>query len=143
MVARAEHMGISVEAPFENEFYLASKRDGTYIPFDQAPVYSSIGLDLSAQIMHDIVKALGEQDLIVEQAINEYGPGQQEISVRHAPGVRAADNQIKLRATVRGVPSNPGPLANFPPTPLPEEIGSGCPIHLSLCDPEGRRNLLF
>ncbi len=143
MVARAEHMGISVEATFENEFYLASKRDGIYIPFDQAPVYSSIGLDLSAQIMHDIVKALGEQDLIVEQAINEYGPGQQEISVRHAPGVRAADNQIKLRDTVRGVALNHGLLASFAPKPFPEEIGSGCHIHLSLWDQEGRRNLLF
>src|SRR5260370_40960536 len=103
MVARAERTGISVEATFENEFYLASERDGTYIPFDQAPVYSSIGLDLSAKVMHDIVKALGEQDLIVEQAINEYAPGQQEISLRHAPGARAADNQIKLLDTVRGV----------------------------------------
>src|SRR5260370_29863502 len=106
MVARAERTGISVEATFENEFYLASERDGTYIPFDQAPVYSSIGLDLSAKVMHDIVKALGEQDLIGEQAINEYGPGQQEISVRHAPGGRAADNQIKLPDTVRDVALN-------------------------------------
>src|SRR5215472_16161231 len=50
MIARAGLMGIKVEATFENEFYLAREVDGSPIPFDQAPVYSSIGLDLSAQV---------------------------------------------------------------------------------------------
>ncbi len=143
MVARAEHMGIKVEATFENEFYLAREQDDSYVPFDQAPVYSSIGLDLSAQVMHEIVKALGEQNLIVEQAINEYGPGQQEISIRHAPAVRAADNQIKLRDTVRGMALRHGLLASFAPKPYPEAIGSGCHIHFSLWDHESESNMLY
>jgi len=143
MLARAASMGIKVEATFENEFYLAREMDGTYIPYDHAPVYSSIGLDLSAQVMHDIVKALVEQDINVEQAINEYGPGQQEISVRHSAGVRAADNQIKLRDTVRGVALQHGLLASFAPKPFPEEIGSGCHVHFSLWDNESGRNLLY
>ncbi|HEX4714098.1 MAG TPA: glutamine synthetase, partial [Ktedonobacteraceae bacterium] len=112
-------------------------------PFGREPVYSSIGLDLSAQVMHDIVKALGEQGLVVEQAINEYGPGQQEISVRHAPALRAADNQIKLRDTARGVALQHGLLASFAPKPFPDEIGSGCHVHFSLWDQESGRNLLY
>ncbi len=143
IIARAEHMGIIVEATFENEFYLAREQDGRFIPFDHAPVYSSIGLDLSARVMYDIVKALGEQGIIVEQAINEYGPGQQEISVRHTRGVRAADNQIKLRDTVRGVALNHGLLASFAPKPFPDDIGSGCHVHFSLWDKESKRNLLY
>ena len=143
IVARAELMGLQVEATFENEFYLAREQDGAYIPFDQAPVYSSIGLDLAAQVMHHIVKALSEQDIIVEQAINEYGPGQQEISIRHAPAVRAADNQIKLRDTVRGVALQHGLLASFAAKPFPEAIGSGCHVHFSLWDREGKSNLLY
>ncbi|HLX55899.1 MAG TPA: glutamine synthetase family protein [Ktedonobacteraceae bacterium] len=143
MLARAEQMGIRIEATFENEFYLAREKDGAYIPFDQAPVYSSIGLDLSAQIMHDIVKALGEQGIIVEQAINEYGPGQQEISVRHTTGVRAADNQIKLRDTARGVALQHGLLASFAPKPFPDGIGSGCHVHFSLWDSQSGRNMLY
>ncbi len=131
-LGRAEQMGIIVEATFENEFYLARESGGTYVPFDQAPVYSSIGLDLSAPIMHDIVQALSKQGLVVEQAINEYGPGQQEISIRHAPGLQAADNQIKLRDTVRGVALQHGLLASFAPKPFPAFIGSGCHIHFSL-----------
>ncbi len=143
MVARAEQMGIHVEATFENEFYLARKEGDFYTPFDHAPVYSSIGLDHSAQVMHDIVEALGAQGLLVEQAINEYGAGQQEISIRHAPAVRAADNQIKLRDTVRGVALGHDLYASFAPKPFADEIGSGAHIHFSLWDRAGKRNLLY
>jgi glutamine synthetase len=143
VVAGAERMGIKLEANFENEFYLAHEKDGAYIPFDHAPVYSSIGLDLSAQVMHDIVEALGEQGIIVEQAINEYGPGQQEISVHHTSALRAADNQIKLRDTVRGVSLRHGLLASFAPKPFPEAIGSGCHVHFSLWDGASGRNLFY
>jgi glutamine synthetase len=143
VVAEAGKLGIEVEATFENEFYLAREQDGAYIPFDSAPVYSSIGLDLSADVMHDIVAALGKQSIRVEQAINEYGPGQQEISIGHAPPVTAADNQIKLRDTVRGIALRHNLLASFAPKPFPEGIGSGCHVHFSLWDRERQRNLLY
>jgi len=136
MAAEAESMGIKIEATFENEFYLAREENGIYIPFDHSPVYSSIGLDLSAQVMHDIVEALIEQDIVVEQAINEYGPGQQEISIHHAHAIRAADNQIKLRDTVRGVALRHNLLASFAPKPFPEDIGSGCHVQHAVVDPQ-------
>jgi len=143
MVARAEGLGLSIEATFENEFYLAREQDGVYVPFDQAPVYSAIGLDLSAAVMDDILAALDRQGIVPEQAINEYGPGQQEISIRHAPAVRAADTQIKFRDTVRGVALQHGLLASFAPKPFPDAIGSGSHVHLSLWDRAGQRNLLY
>jgi glutamine synthetase len=80
---------------------------------------------------------------VVEQAINEYGAGQQEISIRHAPAVKAADNQIKLRDTARGVALQHGLLASFAPKPYPDEIGSGCHVHFSLWDQQSGRNLLY
>jgi len=146
MLARVAERGIFVEATFENEFYLAREQQGAYIPFDHidhAPVYSSIGMDLSAAVLLDIVDALVRQGITVEQAFNEYGPGQQEISIRHAPALQAADNQIKLRDTVRGVALRHGLLASFAPKPFPEAIGSGSHVHLSLWDKEGGRNLLY
>ncbi len=84
-----------------------------------------------------------EQDIVVEQAINEYRPGQQEISIHHAHTVHAADNQIKLRDTVRGVALRHNLLASFSPKPFPEDIGSGCHVHFSLWDTDGQRNLLY
>ncbi|HZU12675.1 MAG TPA: glutamine synthetase family protein [Chloroflexota bacterium] len=143
MIERAGDHGIRVEASFEDEFFLAREVDGRFIPFDSAPVYSAIGLDLSADVMHDIVDALEQQGLLVEQAINEYGPGQQEIAIRHAPALRAADNQIKVRDTVRGVGLRHGLLASFAPKPFPGTVGSGAHVHFSLWDTETGRNLLY
>src|SRR5260370_8094443 len=52
VVTQASEAGIRVEATFENEFYLARELDGIYTPpFGREPVYTSIRLDLSAQVM--------------------------------------------------------------------------------------------
>ena len=142
-VARAASMGVHIEATFENEFYLAREVDGRYVPLEPVPVYSSIGLDQTADVMHAIVGGLEAQGIHVEQAINEYGAGQEEISGEHAPAVTAADHQIKFRDTVRGVALRHGLLASFTPKPFPDEIGAGAHIHFSLWDRPGGKNLLY
>ncbi|GAC1432065.1 MAG: glutamine synthetase family protein [Chloroflexota bacterium] len=143
MVARAANLGIRIEATFENEFYLAREQGTAFVPFDTSPVYSAIGLDLAATVMDDILDALEVQDVAVEQVLNEYGPGQQEISIHHAPALTAADNQPKFRDTVRGVSLQHGPLASFAPKPVPDAIGSGSHIHASLWDNAAGHNLLY
>ncbi len=143
VVERAAALGVHVQATFENEYYLARDLE-TYAPFDHpghAPVYSPIGHDLNAQIMVDTVDALVAQGISVEQAINEYGPGQQEISIRHTDALGAADNQMKFRDTVRGVALRHGLYASFAPKPYPDQIGSGAHVHLSLWDDRGRSSL--
>ncbi len=136
--------GIRVMASFENEFYLAEEgEDGTVAPFGNGPVYSSAGMDRAAVVMDAIVDALEVQGLEVEQAINEYGPGQQEIAIRYADAMRAADNQLKFRDTVRGVAESTfGLIASFAPKPFADGIGSGAHIHFSLWSRDGQRNLL-
>ena len=144
LIVRAASMGVHVQATFENEYYLAREVDGRYVPFDHSdhtPVYSAIGHDLNAQVMVDTVDALEAQGITVEQAINEYGPGQQEISIRHTDALGAADNQMKFRDTVRGVALRHGLFASFAPKPYPDQIGSGAHVHLSLWDDEGRSSL--
>jgi glutamine synthetase len=157
---RAARLGIRVQAAFENEFYLAREAPdspGGFAPYDaptHAPVYSAIGHDFTAALMMEITDALNAQDLAVEQAINEYGAGQQEISIRHADALRAADNQMKFRDTVRGVALTRGLYASFAPKPFADQIGSGAHIHFSLWDAaaagdggafegSGARNLLY
>ena len=142
-VSRAEAAGIHVEAAFENEFYLAREVDGRRAPFSRAPVYSAIGLDLSAPVMHAIVDGLEAQGIEVEQAINEYGAGQEEIAVHHTAALAAADRQVKFRDTVRGVALQHGLLASFAPRPFADEIGRGAHIHFSLWDRQQTRNLLY
>ncbi len=142
-IDRLAAAGITAKASFENEFYLAEVVDGLPVPFGNGPVYSSIGMDRVAAVMDDVVDALDEQGLQVEQAINEYGPGQQEISIRYADAMRASDNQVKFKDTVRGVVEvGHGLLASFAPKPFPDGIGSGAHLHFSLWDHGGRTNLL-
>ena len=112
-------------------------------PPSHAPVYSSIGHDLADQVMIDTVDALEAQGITVEQAINEYGPGQREIAVRHTDALGAADQQMKFRDTVRGVALQHGLYASFAPKPYPDAIGSGAHVHFSLWDTDGQRNLLY
>ncbi len=146
MIERASGLGLSVQATFENEYYLAREQDGQFVPFDvpgHAPVYSAIGHDLNAGLMVEITDALEAQGIIVEQAINEFGAGQQEVSIRHADALTAADNQMKLRDTVRGVAFGHGLLASFAPKPYPDQVGSGAHVHLSLWNADGSRSLLY
>ncbi len=143
IVARAAGLGVHVQATFENEYYLARDLEER-TPFDlpgHTPVYSPIGHDFNAAVMSDTVDALQAQGIGVEQAINEYGPGQQEISIRHTDALGAADNQMKFRDTVRGVALRHGLYASFAPKPYPDQIGSGAHVHLSLWDDDGRSSL--
>jgi len=143
-IAAAAGEGIRVMAAFENEFYLAEEVDGSVRPYGDGPVYSSAGMDRVAHVIDDIVSALEAQGLEVEQAINEYGPGQQEIAIRYADALRAADNQLKFRDTVRGVAEVQHDLiASFAAKPFADGVGSGAHVHFSLWSSDGTQNLLY
>lgn len=143
---RAAALGVRVEASFENEYYLATQADGRYVPLDapgHSPVYSAIGQDHLDELTLATVDALTTQGIHVEQAMNEYGPGQRKISVRHTDALGAADQQMKFRDTVRGVALRHGALASFAAKPFPDQIGSGAHLHFSLWDVGADRNLLY
>lgn len=144
VIEDAAGAGIRVMASFENEFYLAKEVDGVVRPYGNGPVYSSAGMDRVAHVMDDIVSALEAQGMEVEQAINEYGPGQQEISIRYGDALRAGDNQVKFRDTVRGVAEVQHDLiASFAAKPFADGIGSGAHVHFSLWRLDGKENLLY
>jgi glutamine synthetase len=143
MRARAADQGWHLSAAFEAEFSLATRdEEGRYVPFDRSLCFSSIGMTEAAGFVDDLVSALEAQDLTVEQYYPEYGHGQHEISIRHAEVLRAADNHIKLRETLRGVAWQHGLYASLAPKPWPDQIGNGGHIHFSLWDAEGR-NLFY
>ena len=143
LIARARERDLQMLAAFENEFYLARvDNEGRFIPFDRSNCFSSIGMDGPSTLIIDIVEALEKQGIAVQQYYPELGHGQQEISVQHTEALRAADQQLVVRETVRGVAGNHGVYASFAPKPFPEQAGSGCHIHFSLWDTAGHQNLL-
>jgi glutamine synthetase len=141
MAERASAQGITVEAAFEYEFYLAREVEGGFVPADDSLCFSSDGMNRHWAVIGEIVDALDRQGLEPRQYYPELGPAQQELTVNHAPLPAAADRQVMVRETVRGVATKHGLTASFAPKPFPDQAGSGCHVHLSLWR-EGR-NLMY
>ncbi len=140
-VDRARQDGMVFKATFENEFTLAKDSGDGYAPVDQSLYASTAGMDIAAPVILDVVEALVAQGVQPEQYHPELGPGQQELSVRYADAIRAADNQLAYRETVRGVARNHGLVASLAPKPFADAAGNGSHIHWSLWDARGSRNL--
>ena len=62
------------------------------------------------------------------------------MTIRHAPALRAADNHVLYRETVRGVAFRRGLWASLAPKPVPGQAGNGTHLHVSLTDlgPDGQ-----
>jgi glutamine synthetase len=139
MRERAAAQGWQLQASLEAEFSLARRQDdGRYVPFDETLCFSSIAMTEAAPFASALVAALESQGITVEQYYPELGHGQHEISIRHTEALRAADNHIKLRETIRGVALEYGLYASLAPKPFPNQAGNGAHIHFSLWDTQGR-----
>ena len=136
--ARLAERDLALEVAFENEFSLAVRQDGRFIPLDASLCFATIGLTASQAYVDDLVSALDAQDLALEQYYAELGHGQQELSTAHAPALTAADDQVLVRETIRGLAARHGLVASLAPKPWPEGAGNGCHIHFSLWDSDGR-----
>ena len=132
MAARLAERGAELEVAFENEFSLAVAADGGFVPVDSSLCFSTIGMTASQAYADALVDALEQQGIEVEQYYAELGHGQQEISTAHAPALRAADEQVLVRETIRGVAAQHGLVASLAPKPWPEGAGNGGHIHFSL-----------
>jgi glutamine synthetase len=133
MVARLTEHGVELEAAFENEFSLATRsEDGSFVPVDSSLCFSTIGMTASQDYVDALLDALERQGIELEQYYAELGHGQQEISTAHAPALRAADEQVLVRETIRGVAAQHGLVASLAPKPWPEGAGNGGHIHFSL-----------
>jgi glutamine synthetase len=138
MASRLAERGAELRASFENEFSLAARVDHQLVPVDSSLCFSTIGLTASQDYVDELVGSLEAQEIAVEQFYAELGHGQQEITTAHAPALRAADQQIFVRETIRGVASGHGLVASLAAKPWPEGAGNGSHVHFSLWDPGGR-----
>jgi glutamine synthetase len=137
VIAEVAAQGLRAEAAFELEFFLAKEVDGALVPADQSLCFSSAGMNSTAAFTDDLIGALEAQDIAVEQAMPEYGPGQQEISIRHSDLLKSADRHLWTKETVKAIAHRHNLVASFAPKPFADEIGSGGHLHLSLWDSAG------
>jgi glutamine synthetase len=141
MLDRLGERGMVLQASFENEFTLARREGEQYVPLDRTPYGSTTGMDSATPVMMAVIEALLAQGVHPEQYYPELGAGQQELPVRFAEGLRAADNQITFRETARGVAQARGLVASFAAKPYADEAGNGSHVHWSLWRKGGSANL--
>jgi glutamine synthetase len=132
--------GYAAAAAFEPEFTLGRREaspDGgpdRLVPNDDSLCYSATGFHLAHDYTADLLNGLQAQGMVVEHYYPELGHGQQEVSIRHAPALRAADNHVLYRETVRGTAFRRGMWASLAPKPIPDQAGNGAHLHISLTD---------
>jgi glutamine synthetase len=131
MSERALERGLVVRLAVENEFSLARPVDGEFVPIDESLCFSGVGMAAAAPVADALVEALAAQGIAVEQYYAELGHGQQELSVAHRPALAAADTQVLVRETIRGVAARFGLVASLAPKPWPDQAGNGAHVHLS------------
>ena len=140
MTARLAERGTVLRAAFENEFSLAIEVEDGWAPIDESLCFSTIGATAAQDYVADLADALDAQDIALAQYYPELGHGQQEVSVAHAPALRAADEQVLVRETIRAVATAHGLVASLAPKPWPDAAGNGAHVHCSLWDADGERN---
>ncbi len=148
-IAELAAAGYELKASFEPEFSLGRHDGVSFTPLDESLCYSATGFHLAHDYTIDLVEALLSQGLEVEHYYPELGHGQQEVPIRYATALRAADSHVLLRETVRAVAIRHGLWASFAPKPLPGQAGNGAHLHASLwadggnafADPGGRYGL--
>ncbi len=132
-IGRLEKMDLTLKAVFENEFFLLRRNaEGALEPADNTVFCATGSMNLHRALIMDIADALIAQGLEVEGYYPESGPGQQEVNIRYAESMRAADRQIIYRETVRGEATRHGLIASFLPKIFEDKAGSGCHLNFSL-----------
>jgi glutamine synthetase len=139
MAERLAERGAVLQATFENEFSLATREGDEFVPVDRALCFSTIGMTASQDYSAALADALAEQRIPLEQYYAELGHGQQEISISPAPALTAADQQVLVRETIRGVAASKSLIASLAPKPWLDQAGNGTHIHFSAW--QGNRNL--
>ena len=145
-IAELAGHGYAAAAAFEPEFTLGRREaspDGgpdRLVPVDDSLCYSATGLHQAHDYAVELQRALQAQGMRVENYYPELGHGQQEMSVRHAGALNAADNHVLYRETVRGIAFRRGMWASLAPKPIADQAGNGCHLHLSLREmgPDGQ-----
>jgi len=129
----------------EPEFFLF-KRNGVEdihpVPYDVGGYFDFSARDQATMVRTELMHALNDMGLEVEMGHHEVARGQHEIDFRYADVLRAADNVITMKYTVKAIAAKYDLIASFMPKPIFGVNGSGMHTHQSIFSKTGE-NLFF
>ena len=151
VAARFAELELTPVVACELEFYLIDPERGAE-GAQQPPISPSTGerdtgtqvygmaeVDAFAGLLDGVVQACATQGIPCGAMAAEYAPGQYEINLRHvADPLRAADDCVLFKRTLKAVARRHGLRATFMAKPYLEQAGSGLHLHMSLLDAAGR-----
>ena len=129
----------------EPEFFLFKGTNGHGVhpvPHDIGGYFDFSADDEAVRVRAELMDELMSMGLEVEVGHHEVAIGQHEIDFRFTNALRAADNVLTLKYTVKALAAQHGLTASFMPKPVFGINGSGMHCHQSLFDEKGE-NLFF
>lgn len=137
MLARREtlrlaELGLTVRAAFEVEWCVSRYVESGFEPVRAGPGYAMTRFIDVSDYLAEVLGVLANQGLVVEQIHPESGAGQYEVSVACEDPVGAADTFVLVRETIRAITARRGLRATFAPKVVPDAVGNGAHVHLSL-----------
>jgi glutamine synthetase len=115
----------------ELEFFLVAP-DGSALENTPWVPYGATGLLDRSEFLDDLLAAMNQAGIPMEQIHAEYGRNQFEFSLPPSSPVHAADTVVFARIIVGIVSRAHGMQASFSPSPFPGTVGNGAHQHLSL-----------
>ncbi|MBT2553043.1 glutamine synthetase family protein [Arthrobacter sp. ISL-5] len=115
----------------ELEFFLVSP-DGSALENTPWVPYGATGILDRSEFLDDLLAAMNQAGIPMEQIHAEYGRNQFEFSLPPASPVHAADTVVFAKIIVGIVSRAHGMQASFSPSPFPGTVGNGAHQHLSL-----------
>ena len=145
MLAKVTERGWTFNIGPEPEFFLFKGTNGHGVhpvPHDVGGYFDFSSFDEAVVVRTELMDALMSMGLEVEVGHHEVAIGQHEIDFRFANALKAADNVLTLKYTVKAIAAQHGLVASFMPKPVFGINGSGMHCHQSLFDNKGN-NLFF
>jgi len=104
---------------------------GEPVPACEGPAYGMTRVVELSGYARDLLTALAEQGVPVDQFHPEYAAGQLELSTAATDPVAAADRLVLARETIRAVSQAHGLRVSFAPVVVAGSVGNGGHVHLS------------
>ena len=145
--AKIAERGWTLNIGPEPEFFLFKRGENNGgsvhpVPHDVGGYFDFSPSDEAVRVRTELMDALNSMGLEIEVGHHEVALGQHEIDFRYADVVRAADNVMTMKYTVKAIAAKHGLVASFMPKPIAGINGSGMHCHQSLFDKDGS-NLFF